>query len=158
MKRTKVYTSVFSLLLLLGSSFFSEVQANNAQIEALLDHISDLEDQLDSLVKSKASAKAQRADANVQLRYLSESIAATTVYIAQAYDAYRTAANDEERANLAKVITDLQSYRQSLIYEYNSVMYTIQLLGEEIERFDMRITEIEKSLTEAYARLADLLN
>ena len=62
MKHSKVYTLLFSLLLLLGSSFFSEVQANNAQIEALLDHISDLEDQLDSLVKSKASAKAQRAD------------------------------------------------------------------------------------------------
>ena len=159
MKRYKFSTFLFVLtaLLILGS-LFSTANANDAEIEALLDQIADLESELKRLEKAKATTENALDNSRQSLTYIHQNIENADRYIASARDAYAAADNEEEREDWAAVIQDLEDYRQSQVYQYNSVAYTIQLLEDQIDTLNADIAEVEKQIRKAYARLAELLN
>ncbi len=132
MKRYKVYILAFSLLLLLGSSCFDGVHANDAEVEALREEIATLENKRNQLALSKAKTEKERDDARKQLESLAESIDNVDAYIKSARAALAAADNDAERQDWLAVIADLAKYRQKLLYQYNSAAYTIQLLDTNI--------------------------
>ena len=92
------------------------------------------------------------------LTYIQQNIENADRYIASARDAYAAADNEEEREDWAAVIQDLEDYRQSQVYQYNSVAYTILLLEDQIDTLNADIAEVEKQIRKAYARLAELLD
>lgn len=157
MKRYTTYSLLFLLVLMLCSSFSHSANAD-PEIEALLDLISDLESERDSLVQSKAEAEAERDAARVSLNGIWDALSQTDMFLSSAWDAYAAAQNDVERAYWASVIEDLENYRQVLIYQYNSVVYTVSRLNAEIETLNKAIAKIQSRLDQAYARLAELQN
>ncbi len=159
MKRYKFSTFLFVLtaLLILGS-LCNTANANDAEIEALLDQIADLESELKRLEKAKATTENALDNSRQSLTYIHQNIENADRYIASARDAYAAADNDEEREDWAAVIQDLEDYRQSHVYQYNSVAYTIQLLEAEIENLNAGIAAVKKEIKQAYARLAELLD
>ena len=157
MSRFQAYILFFFLPLLIGIAFVHIADAD-PEIDALLDEIAALESERESLAESKAEAETEKAAATESLNSLSDSIVKVERQIDVAYDAYMTAANDEERAHWASVLADLEKYRQTLVGEYNSVAYTIEMLESDIERLNRNIAAVESSLQEAYARLEELLN
>ncbi len=158
MKRWTAYTLFLLIALFLGATPTNTANANDAEIEALLDEIDDLENECNSLAKSKDKAESERDAETEKLNAISASIANTDRYIASAKKAYDAAENDEERADWASVIEDLEDYRQSQVYQYNSVAYTIQLLTSEIDGLNVDIATVKKEIKKAYARLFELLN
>ena len=158
MTRLRVYSLLF-LTLFIGVSFTSIADANDAAIKALLAEIASLESHLDSLLKTKSKKQADLNEAKqISLSNISQNIANADRYIASAKEMHAAAENDAERADWAAVIRDLEDYRQSQVYQYNSVSYTIELLEYEIESLNAAIADVEKKIKEAYARLAALLN
>ena len=158
MKRWTASTLFLLIALFLGATLTHTANANDAEIKALLDEIADLESKHNSLAKSKNKAESERDAETEKLNYISASIANTDRYIASAKKAYDAAENDEERADWASVIEDLEDYRQSQVYQYNSVAYTIQLLASKIDNLNADIAKVKKEITIAYARLFELLN
>ena len=157
MTRIKVYSLLF-LSLFIGVIFTSIADANDAAIEALLADIADLEATLDSLLEAKSDKEAELDDERQSLTNIAENIANADRYIASAKENHADAEDDAERADWAAVIEDLEDYRQSEVFQYNSVSYTIELLESEIESLNAAIADVEKKIKEAYARLAALLN
>lgn len=157
MKRYKVSTFLFLLTaLLMLESLCNTANANDAEIEALLDEIADLESELKRLEKAKATTENALENSRQSLTYIQQNIKNADRYIASAQQAYAAADNDEEREDWAAVIQDLEDYRQSQVYQYNSVAYTIQLLVAQIDILNADIAEVEKQIRKAYARLAEL--
>jgi len=158
MKLYKVSTFFFLMtaLLMLGS-LFNTANANDAEIEALLEQIADLESELKRLEKAKAMTERNLENSRQSLTYIQQNIENADRYIASARKAYAAADNDEEREDWAAVIEDLEAYRQTQVYQYNSVAYTIQLLEAQIDRINTDIAAVMKEIKKAYARLAELL-
>ena len=157
MTRIKVYSFLF-LTLFIGISFTSIADANDDAIKALLAEIASLESNLDSLLETESKKQADLNDARQSLSNISQNIDNADRYIASAKAAYDAAEDDDERADWAAVIEDLEKYRQSEVYQYNSVSYTIELLESEIESLRVNIEAVEKKIKVAYKQLDALLN
>ena len=157
MTRIKVYSFLF-LTLFIAISYTSIADANDAAIKALLAEIASLEDERDSLVKAKAKKEVELEEERQSLSNISQNIDNADRYIASAKENHDAADNDAERADWAAVIEDLEKYRQSEVYQYNSVSYTIELLESDIEGLNVDITIVKEKIANAYARLAELLD
>ena len=158
MKRWTASTLFLLIALFLGATLTHTANANDAEIEALLDEIASLEQELTRLKKSVASKQSDFDTARRNLSYIADTIANVDMYIASAKAELAAADNDAERADWLAVIADLEDYRQSQVYQYNSVAYTIQLLEAEIDGLNADIYQVRKEITIAYARLFELLN
>ncbi|MDE0483674.1 MAG: hypothetical protein OXI67_13920 [Candidatus Poribacteria bacterium] len=158
MKRWTASTLFLLIALFLGATFTNTANANDAEIEALLDEIASLEQELTRLKKSVDSKQFDIETARRNLSYIADTIANVDMYIASAKAELAAADNDAERADWLAVIADLEKYRTERKSEYNSMAYTIHLLEVEIEGLNADIAEVEKKITIAYARLLELLN
>jgi len=158
MKRWTASTLFLLIALFLSATPTNTANANDAEIEALLDEIASLEQELTRLKQSVASKQSDIDTARRNLSYIADTIANVDMYIASAKAELAAADNDAERADWLAVIADLEDYRQSQVYQYNSVAYTIQLLEAEMEGLNADIAEVQKEITTAYARLAELLD
>ena len=153
----KVYSLLF-LTLFIFISLATIASANDAEIDALRKEIASLEDELDSLSKTKAKKELDLEDERQSLTNIQQNIANADRYIASAKENYDAADNDAERADWAAVIEDLEDYRQSEVYRYNSVSYTIELLESDIKSLKNNIDAVERKIKVANARLAELLD
>ncbi|MDE0315155.1 MAG: hypothetical protein OXM61_09650 [Candidatus Poribacteria bacterium] len=158
MKRWTASTLFLLIALFLGAIPTHTANANDAEIEALLDEIASLEKKLTRLKKSVDSKQSDIETARRNLSYIADTIANVDMYIASAKAELAAADNDAERADWLAVIADLEKYRTEQESEYNSVAYTIQLLEAEIDGLNADIAEVKKEITIAYARLFELLN
>ena len=158
MKRYTAYTLFLLIALFLGAIPTNTANANDAEIEALLDKIAYLEQKLKRLEQSVASKQSDIETAKRNLSYIADTIVNVDMYIASAKAELAAADNDAERADWLAVIADLEKYRTERESEYNSVAYTIQLLESEIDGLNADIAEVRKEITIAYARLAELLD
>ncbi|MDE0484446.1 MAG: hypothetical protein OXI67_17845 [Candidatus Poribacteria bacterium] len=158
MKRLTASTLFLLIALFLGATFTNTANANDAEIEALLDEIASLEQELTRLKKSVDSKQFDIETARRNLSYIADTIANVDMYIASAKAELAAADNDAERADWLAVIADLEKYRTEQKSEYNSVAYTIHLLEVEIDGLNTDIAKVEKEITIAYARLFELLN
>ena len=158
MKRYTAYTLFLLIALFLGAVLTNTANANDAEIEALLDEIASLEQKLTRLKQSVVSKQFDIETARRNLSYIADTIANVDMYIASAKAELAAADNDAERADWLAVIADLEKYRTERESEYHSVAYTIQLLASEIDGLNVEIAEVKKEITKAYARLAELLN
>ena len=158
MKRWTASTLFLLIALFLGATLTHTANANDAETEALLDKIAYLEQELTRLEQSVASKQSDFDTARRNLSYIADTIANVDMYIASAKAELAAADNDAERADWLAVIADLEDYRQSQVYQYNSVAYTIQLLEAEIDGLNADIYQVRKEITIAYARLFELLN
>ncbi len=158
MKRWTAYTLFLFIALFLGATLTNTANANDAEIEALLDEIASLEQELTRLEQSVASKQSDIETTRRNLSYIADTITNVDMYIASAKAELAAADNDAERADWLAVIADLEKYRTERESEYNSVAYTIQLLEAEIDGLNADIAEVRKEITIAYARLAELLN
>ncbi len=158
MKRWTAYTLFLLIALFLGATLTNTANANDAEIEALLDKITSLEQELTRLEQSVTSKQSDIETARRNLSYIADTIANVDMYIASAKAELAAADNDAERADWLAVISDLEKYRTERESEYNSVAYTIQLLEAEIDGLNADIAEVRKEITIAYARLAKLLD
>ncbi len=134
----------------------AQAQAN-PEVAEILAKIDVLEKQRDRLFKSKYKAESDLDLTQQRLRSMADSIANVDAYIASAQAAFDAADNDEERADWAAVIADLNQYRQKLLYQYNSIAYTIHLLESRINTLAREIADIENQLMALYARLFELI-
>ena len=158
MKRWTACTLFLLIALFLGATLTNIANANDAEIEALLDKIAYLEQKLTRLEQSVASKQSDIDTARRNLSYIADTITNVDMYIASAKAELAAADNEAERADWLAVIADLEKYRTERESEYNSVAYTIQLLEAEIDGLNADIAEVKKEITIAYARLAELLN
>ena len=158
MKRWTACTLFLLIALFLGATLTNIANANDAEIEALLDKIAYLEQKLTRLEQSVASKQSDIDTARRNLSYIADTIANVDMYIASAKAELAAADNEAERADWLAVIADLEKFRTERESEYNSVAYTIQLLEAEIDGLNADIAEVKKEITIAYARLAELLN
>ncbi len=158
MKRWTASTLFLLIALFLGATLTHTANANDAEIEALLDEIASLEKKLTRLKKSVDSKQSDIETARRNLSYIADTIANVDMYITSAKAELAAADNDAERADWLAVIADLEKYRTEQESEYNSVAYTIQLLEAEIDGLNADIAEVKKEITIAYARLFELLN
>ena len=158
MKRWTASILFLLIALFLGATFTNTANANDAEIEALLDEIASLEQELKRLKKSVDSKQTDIETARRNHSYIADTITNVDMYITSAKAELAAADNDAERADWLAVIADLEKYRTEQKSEYNSVAYTIQLLESEIDNLNADIAEVEKEITIAYARLLELLN
>ena len=158
MKRWTACTLFLLIALFLGATLTNIANANDAEIEALLDEIAYLEQKLTRLEQSVASKQSDIDTARRNLSYIADTITNVDMYIASAKAELAAADNEAERADWLAVIADLEKYHTERESEYNSVAYTIQLLEAEIDGLNADIAEVKKEITIAYARLAELLN